>query len=348
MKTETLEDLKSRWTQLQIEQPKLRIRDAARELGVSEVELLATNCGDHVRRLHGPWDVLLKEFSNLGHVMCLTRNEAAVHERHGHFRQTEFFHGMGQVVGPDIDLRLFLSHWHLGFSVIDQTPDGPRQSFQFFDQDGTAIHKVYLQNDSNHALFEQLTTRHLHEDQGTGQVVIPLPDARPDKPDSEIDIPAFQTAWAAMQDTHEFFALTRKFGAGRLQSLRLAAHEMARQVSAIGGRQAIELAAAQHVPIMIFVGSVGTIQIHTGQVNNLKSFGPWFNILDEEFNLHLRQDLVAQVWVVRKPTRDGNVTSIELYDEAGENIALIFGKRKPGELEDPAWREIVRTIEEGA
>ena len=39
--------------------------------------------------------------------MCLTRNEHAVHERCGEFRQVDFFNGMRQVVGPDIDLRLF-------------------------------------------------------------------------------------------------------------------------------------------------------------------------------------------------------------------------------------------------
>jgi putative heme degradation protein len=35
--------------------------------------------------------------------MCLTRNGHAVHERYGEFRHIDFFNGMGQVVGPDID-----------------------------------------------------------------------------------------------------------------------------------------------------------------------------------------------------------------------------------------------------
>ncbi|MGH8046767.1 MAG: ChuX/HutX family heme-like substrate-binding protein, partial [Chthoniobacterales bacterium] len=66
--------------------------------------------------------------------------------------------------------------------------------------------------------------------------------------------------------------------------------------------------------------------------------------LDDEFNLHLREPGVAAAWLVRKPTKDGVVTSIELYDTAGENIALLFGKRKPGQPEDENWRNLAESL----
>ncbi len=146
MTTKTTEDLKARWTELLKTNPKLRIRDAAHKLGVSEVELLVTGCGETVTRLEGDWASLIKEFPRLGRVLCLTRNESAVHERYGIFStEIAFFHGMGQVVGTDIDLRLFMSHWHFGFAVTEDTAEGtPRQSLQFFDFDGKAIHKIFL------------------------------------------------------------------------------------------------------------------------------------------------------------------------------------------------------------
>ena len=53
---------------------------------------------------------------------------------------------------------------------------------------------------------------------------------------------------------------------------------------------------------------------------------------------------IAEAWVVRKPTTDGTVTALELFDAEGEVIAQLFGKRKPGipELED--WREIAAAL----
>ena len=96
--------------------------------------------------------------------------------------------------------------------------------------------------------------------------------------------------------------------------------------------------------IMIFVGNANCIQIHTGPVKRLVTTGPWFNVLDPDFNLHLREDLIHEAWLIRKPTRDGDVTSVELYDAKGETIAMLFGKRKPGLPEDKTWRALANSM----
>jgi putative hemin transport protein len=106
----------------------------------------------------------------------------------------------------------------------------------------------------------------------------------------------------------------------------------------------LESAAASGLPIMVFVGSPGVVQIHTGSVRNIKRVGPWLNVLDEDFNLHLREDHIAESWVVRKPTPEGPVTSLDLYDARGRQILQIFGKRKPGIPELKAWRNLADSL----
>lgn len=345
MKTET-SDLKTRWTELLQKIPKLRIRDAAAELGVSEAELLATRCGDSVTRLEGNWGGLIKRFPQLGEVMCLTRNEAAVHERYGTFtEQISFFHEMGQVVGADIDLRLFMTHWEFGFAVTDETEDGPRRSLHFFAKDGTAVHKVYLTAKGNVEVYDELVRTHRATNQSNIQIVVPVEKVAPERPDGEIDVEGFRQGWLATNDTHDFFGLLKKFGVGRHQALRLAPPDHAQRVDLSATQKMLEAAASGKTPIMVFVGSPGCIQIHTGQVENIKRFGStWLNVLDEKFNFHLNETLVTSAWVVKKAIKDGQVTSLELFDSAGENLALFFGKRKPGETEDPAWRAIVAEL----
>ncbi len=95
---------------------------------------------------------------------------------------------------------------------------------------------------------------------------------------------------------------------------------------------------------MVFVGNAGMIQIHSGPVKKIAVMGPWLNVLDEGFNLHLRTDHVASAWVVGKPTSDGLVTSLELFDAKGETIAMLFGERKPGQPELLTWRALVDTV----
>lgn len=102
--------------------------------------------------------------------------------------------------------------------------------------------------------------------------------------------------------------------------------------------------------IMIFVGNPGMIQIHTGKIQKLEPMGPWFNVLDPEFNLHLRTDLIESIWIVDKPTKDGLVTSIEVFDHEENLILQMFGKRKPGIPQSDLWfqlsREYVNKTEE--
>ena len=92
---------------------------------------------------------------------------------------------------------------------------------------------------------------------------------------------------------------------------------------------------------VFFVGNNGAIQIHTGPVANIQPMGPWINVMDPTFHLHLRQDHITECWVVRKPTKDGHVTSLEAYDAKGEMIIQFFGKRKEGNVELAAWRDIL-------
>ena len=53
---------------------------------------------------------------------------------------------------------------------------------------------------------------------------------------------------------------------------------------------------------------------------------------------------MEDAWIVRKPTSDGEVTSLELFDAAGDNIAMFFGERKPGKAELPQWRQLADSL----
>ena len=96
---------------------------------------------------------------------------------------------------------------------------------------------------------------------------------------------------------------------------------------------------------MVFVGNDGIIQIHTGEVEKVLEARGWFNVMDERFNLHINQAEIASAWIVKKPTDDGIVSSLEIFNRQGDNVALFFGKRKPGIPEKEEWRELLASIE---
>jgi len=332
--------LSARWSELRAEQPNVRIRNAAEQLGVSELELLATQVGVDVVRLDATPPEIIGRMHELGRVMALTRNDVCVHERSGTFEKVSFDGGVGLVLGPDIDLRIFASQWRHTFAVTTHERRGPRRSLQFFDAAGAAVHKVFLLPDSNHATFARWSVQYRSDDQSAA-VAVEAP-ARPpiDRADTDVDVEGFRAAWRVMTDTHEFFGLTRRFGVGRQQALRLAPEGYARQVSTRALRDVLGTSAATGMSIMVFVNNPGCIQIHTGPVTKLVETGEWYNVLDPDFNLHVHEASLGSAWHVTKPTVDGEVNSLELFDKSGELVALLFGERKPGKPEVEAWRAL--------
>ncbi|AWG24489.1 hemin-degrading factor [Flavobacterium kingsejongi] len=339
-------DLKGQWESLKAENPHLRIRNAAEKLGVSEAELLATQTGENVIRLKNEFPQILLQVEKLGKVMGLTRNDECVHERKGVYTNGEFNSPhVGLFVNEDIDMRVFIGHWAKGYAVSEKSEHGDRKSLQFFGKDGLAIHKIYLTKDSDEAAFDALVAEFKSDNQEPTETVVAVPLNLDEKPDSEIDLEGFQAAWTGLKDTHEFFAMLKKFGVTRTQALRLAPNEeMARKVDNLTVVKILEGAAAEKFPIMVFVGNRGNIQIHTGLVRKTMWHNEWFNVMDPDFNLHLDTTKIAQTWIVRKPTEDGVVTAIEVFNEMGEIIVQLFGKRKPGIPELEEWRTLVASI----
>ncbi|KAA0990735.1 hemin-degrading factor [Dyadobacter aurulentus] len=327
-------ELKERWEEFKVINPKTRIRDAAKQLNTSEAELVAIGIGETATLLDGDFRELIKEVGSLGHVMALTRNDHVVHERKGVYENVSFNNHVGLALGEDIDLRLFLGDWKFGFAVSEND----RHSLQFFNSFGEAAHKIYLTEKSNKEAYDTLAAKYKAADQDVNLFISQKPEKAPEpETQPEVDVAAFQSEWLALKDTHDFFTLLRKYKLSRKQALRYAPEGYAYQITPSSMKPVFDAVSASGLPIMVFVSNPNCIQIHTGPISKIFVMGPWLNIMDPEFNLHLREDAIDEAWIVRKPTEDGIVTGIELIDKEGVMFNQFFGKRKPGIPELKEW-----------
>ncbi|MBV9390666.1 MAG: hemin-degrading factor [Verrucomicrobia bacterium] len=250
---------------------------------------------------------------------------------------------MGSVLGADIDLRLFLNRWKYAFAVVDKE----KKSLQFFDVHGDAVHKVFLLSaSSNEREFFDLISGVTDKRPVVDIEITPRKQLLSEPIHSASDLAAFRKAWDEMQDTHEFYTLLQRFRLGRTEALKLAGEPRAVQLSVCSVRRLLEIASNSQTAIMVFVGNPGCIQIHTGLIRTVTTDKGWLNVLDPDFSLHICEPLIGSVWIVRKPTRDGVVTSVEMYNTRGENQALFFGKRKPHSPESTDWRNILIQLEQ--
>lgn len=329
------------------EHPKLRARDLAQKLNISEAQLVAADVGQGVRAIHPHPDRIMVAVPLLGEVMALTRNESCVNEKVGIYDNYRSGTHASMVLTEAIDLRIFPAHWQYAFAVEHDTESGVHRSLQVFDNAGDAVHKIHLRETSHHdqwqILVDGLALPRQHDTiEVATRMAVEAPKADPAKAET------LRTEWAKMTDTHQFLRLCSKLKMNRLGAYRIAGAPLVRALRP----QAVEamLQAVMHddVEVMVFVGNRGCIQIHNGPIRSLKPVGPWQNVMDPDFNLHLRADHVAEVWAVEKPTQRGPALSVEAFGADGSLIFQVFPVSKEGRDNRPAWRRIVESLPDAA
>lgn len=355
--------LSERYDALRTSQPRLQARDAAKTLNVSEADLLAIGIGKTVTRLQEGENVpreIMRRALDLGTVMALTRNENGVLERTGvatRLKPQEEITGLdadkekerearmrniaGGYLGGEIDLRFTFKNWKYAFAVVQPGKDGVvSRSLQFFDAHGDAVHKVYVKSEAGVPVFDKLVVDFRNPVQSADLKVTAAPVKPAEKPDSAIDVKEYQMAWNELTDVHQFNRLLGEFGMSREQAMRLAPASSVQRVTPQAVRQLLEESAKQKLDIMAFLGNEAAIQIYSGKVSKVQEAGGWFNVLDPEFNLHLRDNAFNSGYVIKR----AGVTSVEFFDKNGELVVSFFGVRERNKPQPQSWVDMTAAL----
>ncbi|MFP1890946.1 hemin-degrading factor [Lonsdalea quercina] len=329
------------YLQLKEQHPKKYARELAQLMNISEAELSDLRVGHEARRLTGDPRQILAALESVGETKSITRNEYAVHEQVGFYRNQRIGGHAGVVLNPrGLDLRVFPEQWASVFSFIEQTARGERQSIQFYDRQGDAVLKVYGTEHTDWTAWQATVERF------TAAENVPLaltPYAAPAS-DVVVDAARLEQEWREMQDVHEFFPLLKRHNLTRQQAFRHVSDDLACLVDNQALATLLNAAHQDGNEIMIFVGNRGCVQIFTGVIEKVVPMDHWLNVFNKTFTLHLQGNTIAESWVTRKPTRDGIVTSLELFATDGTQIAQLFGQRTEGQPEQAQWRQQVTSL----
>lgn len=321
----------------------LRDREFVKSIGITEAELVAAFATiGKAERLKVDVPLLLKNAHRLGEIMALTRNDYAVSEKKGHFQNVFPGSDISMTLGQ-IDLRILQNNWKFAFARDMVIHDRAIRSLQFFDAYGEAVFKLYPEPTTNLDEWDKLIAL-LANDAPKDAVVVLPPSPMDDSTSHNADIEEFRNRWRQMTDVHQLHDILKELKIGRHDAVKFVGSEFANEVRTDSVEILLQRAVEKQVPIMCFVGNKGCIQIFTGQVEKLKKIDGWFNILDEKFHLHLLTTGISRVWHVRKPTSDGYISSLEVFDDNGEMIIQFFGKRSAGDPEREDWRSILAEL----
>lgn len=291
-------------------QPRARARDFAESQGIPEAALVAAFTGPEVVAIAADPRRLLPLARELGPALALTRNRSAVQEREGLYGPLAEEAGRLRLRGEGIEMLIDPRHWVHAFAVTEPTAKGAKRSVQVFDAAGEAVHKIHLVADSRPEAFDRLVAElRLAEqvDSVPFAAVAPGPAAGP-------------ADWRQMPA--DLFA-ARLAAEGQRAPDRLAELPEVRVLLPEAMTELLERAATAAVPLEIRGGTAGCLQIFRGQVARILPAGYWINVMDPAYNLHLRTDHLAGVFLTDR--RPEGALSVEAYDATGSLILTVTG-----------------------
>ncbi len=317
--------------------PHLTIEEQSIRMGISEAEALLLDKENIYQYIQSDFARLLPYLSLLGKVRVCTKNSSCKHTKIGAYTYTSNYENTHLLSGADMDLRLLLDVWHIG--VIVESTGG--KSLHFFDKAGQELHAIHLiDGASDVEVFDTIKKNFCVP----LEVLPPFEKlVRNDNTTllSKLQETDFRKEWEDLSDAHLFQSLLNKYGLSRLQALESATAHRAQRSDAVFVRKVLNTCAKQQLSIMVFIYNQGCIQIHTGPIINLIDQGDRYIIKDNAFILEIAWERIKDIWIVSKPTREGDIHSIELLDAQGNLILQLFGERKPQMPELEAWRDLV-------
>lgn len=340
--------------------PMLFPTEGAKLLGISELTLLLAS--PFTQYIGTDCPAVLAQLEQFDELLSIVRNDNAVHEKIGQYKNLKISPKMALMVNVGgLDLRYFMSHWQHMLALTDtNNPDKPTYSIQFFDECGNAINKVFLQSTTPEQITLWQNMIETAAKQASTYVDLESPENNKNSqicleknaantsdwqqktldPDAIVSL---QQQWQAMTNIHQFHGILQNLGIDRASSYHYAPQNQAIALQPNAVEAMLNLVKQQDCPLMTFVGNTGVVQIQTGKVSHIKRMGDWINILDKDttqFTLHLNDTAIRQLWVVKRPTSDGIVTCVEVFDQAGNTIVSFFGQRLEGETELASWRQV--------
>jgi len=311
-------------------------------------------------RLHGDFAPLMQRLAALGNLTEVTRNSSALLEKDNVSGTLYVNNEIELAPAEAMHLRIFYPQWEHGYALEEHDAcncgkdssdsngnSGAKQhSLQFFDRYGSMMHKIVLGENGDIASFRQLVSDHAAAEQLAPHLVHPLHSDAESDDDSlrQIDVDALRADWAHTHNHDDFIQRQEAFDQQRLRKLRLAGKAFAYQVANDSARVILQRMTEFGTSIMAQVGNAGIVQAYYGKIKNIRVKDSRLKITNSGFRMQLREDHIDSVWVAKKPTTDGIITSLELFNRQGTHIASFLSKKSNGQPEPREWREAIMRL----
>lgn len=334
-------------------QPNLGLRGWSRLLSCSEGELQASRLGhEKVRPLVDTFS-LLYQLAGLGEVEIISFNQTGWARYTGRFAPPDLCLDNPSCLGLEfrsshLRLQLRMNHWYWGCVVEDQPPGQTTQSsLQFFNQSGQRFLKIQATAATSQPGWQRVVDNFARHEASAQPLFVEEQENRSDS--TPQDIAGFTQEWRLMQSPNQIDSLLKRHQADYLTALQHLGTKFAREVSLDSLqdllRQVQWLPKGPNKPCLeaSFFTS-GCTQTVSGAIQPPRLQHKDWCLGYAEGCLHLQAQRLEEAWVVRKPCEEGWVTSLELFDVAGQCVLAIQESKLSLVPENLLLREIFASL----
>ena len=327
----TVQDIRKSFASLRVEK-KLRHKEIARFLGITEAELIDAHVGvsklDVIKsspqlaravRLKKHWIKLMPMVQRLGYVISLARNTSAVHEVIGSYQHTYLENAVHKIVSDHLQLQLKSQSWEFVYLFEESKSNTVERSIQFFDELGRPVYKIFLLSDSHHWYFDEIAKRCGDTSQEPGIMIH-------DREDEVIE---------------------ELVQGSRLNELKELEEVRTKMLDAKSLRFVLGSAARNHLPLMIMVTNSAVHQTYQGPVHEMSEMQSWLHLIGPNFNLHLDLSNIAHIYLVHQANRENIKSSIELLNDEGCAVAVISSSDHAEIEEIDMWQTLTHQSQFG-
>lgn len=202
-----------------------------------------------------------------------------------------------------------------------------------YDDDARMMHKSYLLSDADHAVVTALAlaARSLEDDEAS-------------RTDGGRTSPGRAEGIAGFDHLQHLDAIAHAGGLGREALLNAAPDTIARPVDPDVLPALLGHLCHLSLPVTIGIATTGCLQLHRGSIDAVEpSFGA-LAVVSDSATLALDPSLVGSSWVVTSSGVHGATSTVEVYDTAGRNMAIVTqtGLVDPGLIDD--WQAITASL----
>lgn len=245
-----------------------------------------------------------------------------------------------------LSLRVECGVWYLGCAVRQSCAGTDTYSVQFFDRFGRRILAVGLQGENASAQWEHLIEQFAGDEQGSEVMLLRAQPAEVVQRLSVVERSALQQAWANVNELPAFHDMLSQLRIRRLSALYAMHGIYSHMLENSAVARALAVAAYEHFPVQILVGSHGVMQTYRGHVAQISAKDGGIFIQGEGFELNLNETGLFSTWAVYRPMGNGQgIHCVEAYDQEGGLVIQVYGGAV-GTGEPEIWRELILALAE--